>query len=86
MEEKRRMVDTFWEQPPQNPETRVFRLIIPPSRMSNVQDWNSHDFITENTIKFFERFDIPHIFLNKDPSEWKYDENYKEVQQTLAEL
>ena len=86
IEEKRAMRDTIRAQPPKNDDTRVFRLQISPSRMSNLQEWKLHQFITENTVTFFERFNFPMNFMDKDPREWKDDEEYKEIQRTLAEL
>lgn len=85
-EQKRKMVETLHDQPPKNDETRVFRLIIPRSQMSNVQDWELHEFITENTITFFDRFKTSATFLNEDPADWKNNDDYKEMQQILSNL
>lgn len=86
LENKRKMCETLQAQPPKSDKTRVFKLNIPLPRMKDVQEWQLHEFITENTITFFERFGFSTNFMEKDPSEWKNDENYKEVQQTLAHL
>lgn len=86
IEEKRVMRDTLRAQPPKNDETRVFRLTIRPTQMSNLQEWKLHQFITENTITFFDRFKFSMNFMDKDPSEWKDDEEYKEILQSLADL
>lgn len=64
IEEKREMRDTLRAQTPKNDDTRVFRLIIKSHLMSNLQQWKLSDFITENTIAFFERFGSPMTFFD----------------------
>lgn len=86
MEEKRLMVKTLKDQPEPVEMTRIFRLIIPPSRMTNIKDWKLHHFITENTVSFFARFDISINFMGKDPSMWKDDKEYTEIQSILRKL
>lgn len=86
VEDKRKMCETLLNQPEKDDSTRVFRLIIPPSRMTNINEWKLNDFITENTITFFERFNFPMNFMSKDPSIWNNDEEYKRIQQSLATL
>lgn len=45
-----------------------------------------HDFISINTKKFFERFNIATSFLSIDPSEWNDNEDYKKGLNILKEV
>lgn len=86
LEDKRRMVQVFDENPDPDPETTMFRLIIPPSRMKYIEEWQLDDFITENTRNFFTRFNISTDFFEIDPSEWHANEEYKRAQKFLEKL
>lgn len=86
VEEKRRMVQSFNEQPEPNEETTMFRLIIPPTQFTNINTWHLSDFITENTRNFFTRYNISLDFLQTDPSEWNSIEEYKKTQTFLNTL
>lgn len=86
IEEKRKMCETLRNQPERDDSIRVFRVTIPPTLLTHLNEWELHHFITENTITFFERFDFPMNFMTKDPSEWKFDREFKEIQRTLANL
>lgn len=85
-EEKRMMRDTFLAQPEIDESTTIFRLVIPPSRMHNIHEWQLHNFITENTINFFDRFKFSTEFLQKDPTEWSADETYTQMKDDLRYL
>lgn len=85
-EEKGEMRQTLYEQPESNKNSTVFRLVIPSSGMRNVNEWKLKDFITENTVNFFARYDISVDFMANDPSEWKHDEGYKRAQAMLSKL
>lgn len=84
--EKRKMVEALNAQSEPNKETEMFRLIVSPQRMENVNDWCLHDFITENTINLFTRYEISTEFLELDPSQWHENEEYKRAQSILEEL
>lgn len=71
MDEKRKMAkvllsyihDTDAEKPP-----ATKRYPLKPNQISAFCKMNLHDFITPNTLTFFNRFDISTNFLNEDPS------------------
>lgn len=86
VEEKRKMVESFNSQTEPNRETEMFRLIISPSQLERINEWNLNDFITENTINFFTRYNISIDFLKSDPSEWHSHEEYKRAQAMLKTL
>lgn len=86
VDEKRRLRDTLLSQPPSDESTLIDRLIIPQSQIKMLENWNLQDFITENTIYFFKRFNISRTFLRKDPSEWSDDIEYREAQSLLSAL
>lgn len=86
LEEKRQLRNTLLSQSPPDESTITDRLIIPQSQMISLKDWNLHDFITENTINFLDRFEISKEFLRKDPSEWPNRADYKEAQALLSTL
>lgn len=52
------------EEKPQN--NKRYKLM--PSQLSNFCKMNLHEFITLNTMAFFDRFDISKAFLSTDPS------------------
>lgn len=56
--------------------TIVSHLVVPPRQVRMMATMDLHDFITENTVNFFYRFEISQEFLLKDPSEWSADEQY----------
>lgn len=85
-EEKRAMRRALDRQPEKDDSTIVFRLSIKPEMMQNVRAWRLSGFITENTINFFERFGFSTDFMQDDPSEWSNNEDYIEMQKTLAAL
>jgi len=35
-----------------------------------------HDFVTEQSLAFFENLDLPRNFLEVDPSRWNSDQDY----------
>lgn len=88
IEEKKIMVQTFKEQSEQSEpdETTIFRLIIPPSQLENINNYYLHNFITENTRIFFTRYNIPIDFFEIDPSEWQSHEEYKRAQSMLEKI
>lgn len=71
MDEKRKMAEvllgyinhTDTEKPPANK-----RYPLKPSQISNFCKMNLHEFITPNTVTFFDRFNISTHFLTEDPS------------------
>lgn len=42
------------------------------------------DFVSSNTMQFFEILGLPHSFLNKRPSEWTKDEQYKKAFEVVS--
>lgn len=66
--------------------TSPYRLIIHPQQMERLQEWQLDHFINENTIRFFQRFNINTEFLSKDPSVWYSDENYCKARDMLQKL
>lgn len=79
-------IEALKNQPEKDDSTRVVRFIIRLAQLTNVVNWQLRDFINENTITFFERFNFPTNFMMKNPSQWKCDEEYIEIQQKLSTL
>ncbi|ESN94171.1 hypothetical protein HELRODRAFT_163957 [Helobdella robusta] len=42
------------------------------------------DFVSSNTMQFFAILGLPHSFLNKRPSEWREDEQYKKAFEVVS--
>lgn len=83
VEEKQQMVQTLKTQSKPNEDTRIFRLIIPELQMRNINEWHLNNFITENTVNFFTRFNISISFLEIHPSEWYTNQEYIRAQNLL---
>lgn len=86
VEEKRKMVKSFNEQSEPDEETALFRLILSPLQLKNINDLNLDDFITENTKNFFTRYNISIDFFEIDPSEWHLHDEYKRAQSMLKTI
>lgn len=86
LQEKRLMRLTLLSQPPSDESTYISRLVIRKNRVNALEEKHLHDFITENTICFFDRFNISRSFLDKDPSEWPRDEAYTNAKAQLSTL
>lgn len=56
------------------------------SELHALNTWNLHDFVTENAVTFFARFDTSADFLVKDSSEWASDPEYSNAKKMLATL
>lgn len=86
MKEKRLLCETFKSKSTPEEEPRQFKLTIPPKLMESLCKYELQDFITENTHHFFNRFEISKKFMQKDPEEWKNDEEYIATQNMLRTL
>jgi len=55
-------------------------------KREDIQTSKLTDFVTGNTRKFFQRFEISQNFLVKDPQEWNADEDYSKAKGFLSKL
>lgn len=85
-EQKRQMRVTFLAQPECDESTTVNRLIVSAQHIASICEYDLHEFITENTINFFTRYDISTDFLQKDPSEWNQIPEYQSAKEMLSKL
>ena len=44
------------------------------------------DFVNSDTLKFFTKFGLPTNFLQKDPSTWCNDDEYKSISKKVCKL
>lgn len=86
LQQKRDLARTLLSQPEPDESTYITRLIFSPSQITSICDWQLHHFITENTIKLFSRYEINTEFLNKEPTEWPYDDGYNHGKNILSHL
>lgn len=86
LEEKRQFCATLLAQPPPDESTIVDKFTISQNQIRMLGNWELHHFITENTVHFFSRFDISRDFLEKDPSEWSDDDEFKNTRALLSTL
>lgn len=80
--EKRKMVTrlTF------NPEYEPAKRVIVKYAEKHIEEFIANDisdFVTSNTMKIFERFDISTEFLKHDPATWMDREDYKAARNRL---
>ncbi|ESN94280.1 hypothetical protein HELRODRAFT_164091 [Helobdella robusta] len=47
-------------------------------------EMSAKDFVSSNTMQFFAILGLPHSFLNKRPSEWREDEQYKKAFEVVS--
>lgn len=86
VDEKNKLRDTILAQPPIDETNVTHHLTILSNQIDMLRTMNLHDFVTENTINFFKRLDIPKEFLNKDASEWDSDREYLDAKVMLSSI
>ena len=84
--EKNEMRVSLLSQPECDESTSVVRPIVSATQMKPLCEYELHEFITENTMNFFQRFDISIDFLQKNPSEWNQITEYKNAKEMLSKL
>lgn len=60
------------------------RLIV--MDISQLTTKNIYDFVTQETLRFFERFSIDTTFLQKDPQQWDSEESYRRGLEIVKKL
>lgn len=80
--EKRKMVDRLKYDTECEPVKRVL-VNYTEKHIEEFIDYSISDFVTSNTMKFFERFNIEIEFLNHDPATWMDRQDYKEARNML---
>ncbi|ESN94235.1 hypothetical protein HELRODRAFT_164040 [Helobdella robusta] len=66
----------------------MIRFLMRKKVQMNINDISDEmsvkDFVSSNTMQFFAILGLPHSFLNKRPSEWKEDEQYKKAFEVVS--
>lgn len=86
LQQKHDLAGALLSQPEPDESTYITRLIFSQSQITSICDWQLDHFITENTINLFSRYEIDTEFLNKDPTEWLYDDGYNHGKNILSHL
>lgn len=64
----------------------VKRIQLKPDAVKIFVQKDLHDFVTANTHKFFDRFEISTNFLNEDPLKWNKNEAYNKGKNLINNL
>lgn len=83
--EKRKMVKRLQYNTECEPVKRV-HVNFTEKHIEEFIQYDLSDFVTSNTMKFFERFDIDVEFLKHDPDTWMDREDYKEARKRLKAM
>lgn len=82
IEEKRKMVIALQKEEPLTRRLKIDDLELE----STFKTKNLSDFVSINTMKFFDRFDITTDFLTTDPSKWEGKEDFKQGVKTCEAI
>lgn len=82
IEEKRKMVLAL-----ERDSDNAKKLLVKPTELMNTFEQKQlSDFVTKNTMSFFERFKIPTEFLKNDPNEWAHSDDYSTAVEFLSKI
>ena len=80
IEEKKAMVESLKTEGTEEPLKRIS------VKEGEILGLALHDFVTRNTLKFFEILGLPVDFLEKDPNTWHENYGYLDAEQIVRKL